>query len=196
MKLINSARFTAIIDANVLYPVVIRDYLIWLSIYELYTPKWSSKLLEEFMSVFEKKGMNLSPEQIQRQVELINAACPHALVDNYEKLIQNVKLKDENDRHVVAAAIKCNANVIVTHNLSDFPNDYLKTLGLTAVDPDTFIADMIDLSPEKCCDAFREMVLTKNKPPYEESEYLEIIRNNGLKQTARELKKYLEISQG
>ena len=196
MRLINSTKFTAVLDANVLFPVVIRDYLIWLSLYDLYTPKWSQKLLEEFTTIFQKKGMNLSAEQIQRQVDLITKACNHALVENYENLIPSIHIKDENDRHVVAAAIKCNANVIVTYNLKDFQNEYLDKMGLSAVDPDTFIADMIDLSPEKCCDAFREMVLTKKKPPYDEQQYIEIFRRNGLTQTANELTKYLEISRG
>lgn len=140
MKLINSAKFTAVIDANVLFPVVIRDYLIWLSI------------------------------------------------------ISSINLPDENDRHVVAAAMKCNANIIVTWNLSDFPNEYLATIGLTATDPDSFIADMVDLSPQKCCDAFREMVLTKKNPSYEELEYVEVIRRNQLSQTAQELTKYLNAA--
>jgi len=194
MKLINSSRFTAVLDANVLFPIVLRDYLIWLSIYDLYTPKWSGKLLEEFVSIFQKRKMNLSTKQIHRQVQLLNKACPNALVEKYEKLVSSVNLPDENDRHVVAAAIKCNANVIVTYNHKDFPEKYLDSVGLSAVNPDSFIADMIDLSPEKCCDAFREMVLAKNKPPYEENEYLEILRNNNLIQTADELEKHLGFS--
>ncbi|MEQ8812106.1 MAG: hypothetical protein RIE59_23765 [Imperialibacter sp.] len=83
MKLINSAHFTAVLDANVLFPVVIRDYLIWLSLYDLYTPKWSGKLLEEFTDIFQKRNLNLSPEQISWQVKPINKACPHALVEKY-----------------------------------------------------------------------------------------------------------------
>ena len=196
MKLINSARFTAVLDANVLYRVVIRDYLMWLSVKELYSPKWTNQLLEEFTEIFKKKGINISTEHIQKQVKLMNLTCPDALVTKYEDLLASIKLKDEKDKHVVAAALKCNANVIVTHNLKDFPNEYLCRIGLSALSPDTFIADMIDLSPERCCDAFREMLLTKNKPPYEESDYLEIFKNNGLIQTTVELSKYLEISKG
>lgn len=191
MKLINSAHFTALIDANVLFPIVVRDYLLWLSIHGLYSPKWSAKLLEEFTSIFEKKKKRLTPEQIERQIELMNKACPNALVEKYQGLLPSINLPDLNDKHVVAAAIKCNANVIVTYNLKDFPSECLDSFGLEAVDPDTFIADMIDLSPELCCDAFREMVLGKNKPPYSESEYLEIFRKNGLDQTAEALSKYL-----
>lgn len=90
MKLINSAKFTAVIDANVLFPVVIRDYSIWLSIYELYTPKWSKKLLVELSQVFEKRG--ISSESAKRQINLMNAACPNALVDKYGAIISSINL--------------------------------------------------------------------------------------------------------
>ncbi len=194
MKLINSSHFTAVLDANVLYPVVIRDYLMWLAIYELYSPKWSKRLIDEFTAIFREKKIDITEERIQRQVDLINKACPDALVQKYENLINSVELPDENDRHVVAAAIKCNANVIVTHNLTDFPNEYLQSIGIVAIHPDDFIADMVDLSPKVCRDAFRAMILTKNRPPYEEAEYLGIIRKNGLVQTSDLLAKYLGIS--
>ncbi|WP_245907024.1 PIN domain-containing protein [Reichenbachiella versicolor] len=191
MRLINSARFTAVLDANVLFPIVIRDYLLWLATYELYSPKWSKTLLDEFSSIFSKKKMDLTMEQIRKQIDWMNKACPDALVEKYETLIETVKLPDQDDRHVVAAALKCNANVIVTNNLKDFPTSYIESLGLNIIDPDTFIADMIDLSPDKCTDAFREMVLKKRKPPYDEIQYLEILRKNGLHQTADELSKYV-----
>lgn len=189
VRSIDSTKFTAVIDANVLFPVVVRDYLLWLAVYELYTPKWSEKLLEEFREVFARKGKSL--ESAARQIGYINKACPDALIQNYETIIPSITLPDENDRHVVAAAVKCNANVIVTRNLFDFPNDYLKTIGLVAIDPDNFIADMVDLSPQRCREAFREMVLSKNKPPRDELEYLKIMRNNNLEETAKELSKYL-----
>ena len=194
MKLINSAKFTAVLDANVLYPVVIRDFLMRLSTNEVYTPKWTQKLMDEFSSIFKKKGLSYPEDKIRRQVELMNIANPEAMVEKYESLLPAIKLPDENDRHVVAAAIKSNSNVIVTYNLKDFPSEYLDSLGLEAIDPDNFIADMIDLTPDKCCDAFKKTVYSKRNPPYTEEEYLDIFRNVGLIQTADELEKYLDIS--
>lgn len=194
MKLINSVYFTAVIDANVLFPVVIRDYLLWLSIYQLFTPKWTNKILDEFRTVFRAKGIDASERRIEDMVATMNKACPFALVDNYEHLMDSLDLPDIDDRHVVAAAIKCNADCIVTHNLKDFPSNYLNSMGLEVVEPDAFIADIVDLAPTKCCDAFRAMVLTKRKPPYEEKDYLNILRNNGLNQTSDELEKYLKFS--
>ena len=84
-------------------------------------------------------------------------AFPDAFVTNYEPLIEKCKLKDENDNHVLAAAIKVNANIIVTNNLKDFPDDYLSTFGLIAKSADAFLTDTIDLNPEQAVNAFREM---------------------------------------
>jgi hypothetical protein len=44
-----------------------------------------------------------------------------ALVTGYEDLIPGLHLPDPNDRHVLAAAIRGQADVIVTMNLRDLP---------------------------------------------------------------------------
>lgn len=68
-------------------------------------------------------------DEIDKRVDIANQAFPVALVRNYEPLIETLELPDEKDRHVLAAAIKTNANVIVTNNLKDFPDEYLSTFG-------------------------------------------------------------------
>ena len=85
---------------------------------------------------------------------------------------------------MLAAAIKTNANVIVTNNLRDFPNSYLEQFGLTAKNADNFLADIIDLNPETAVEAFRAMVVGRKNPPVDDYEMLDILRNNGLKQSA------------
>tara|TARA_R110001583_G_scaffold191048_1_gene355852 strand:- start:3111 stop:3371 length:261 start_codon:yes stop_codon:yes gene_type:complete len=81
-----------------------------------------------------------------KRTSVSNLAFPDALVINYEPLISGLTLPDEKDRHVLAAAIKTNANVIVSNNLKDFPKDYLGSFGLVAKSADDFIADIIDLN--------------------------------------------------
>ena len=49
--------------------------------------------------------------------ELMNGAFRDPLVDNYEDLIDGLQLPDPDDRHVLAAAIRCGAQVIVTWNV-------------------------------------------------------------------------------
>lgn len=66
-----------------------------------------------------------------------------------EPLIEGLSLPDVGDRHVLAAAIEANAQVIVTANLSDFPPDNLAPFGIEAKHPDDFVLDLIDLAPAK-----------------------------------------------
>lgn len=114
-------------------------------------------------------------------------AFPDALVINYEPLIEGLTLPDEKDRHVLAAAIKTNANIIVTNNLKDFPNDYLASFGLAAKSADDFIADIIDLNHEKAIEAFKKLVLNRRHPDLDEFEVLDNLRKNGLIQSANYL---------
>lgn len=53
----------------------------------------------------------------------MNAAVLDCLVAGYEPLIPSIILPDPDDRHVVAAAIRAGAQVIVTANLKDFQGD-------------------------------------------------------------------------
>jgi hypothetical protein len=55
--MIHSVRFTAILDTNVIYPVIIRDLLLWFAYYDLYTPKWSSHIFDEWKDVMRRKGV-------------------------------------------------------------------------------------------------------------------------------------------
>jgi hypothetical protein len=52
----------------------------------------------------------------------MNKAVRDCLVTGHEPLTEGLKLPDPDDRHVLAAAIKAGAQVIVTRNLKDFPS--------------------------------------------------------------------------
>lgn len=166
--MIHSVRFTCVLDTNIIYPIEIRDFLFWFAHYELFTPKWSGHIFYEWEDVMERKG--ITKEEIKKRSNIANSAFP-----------------DEKDCHVLAAAIKTNANVIVTNNLKDFPNDYLATFGLVAKSADDFIADIIDLNHEKALEAFKRLVLNRRNPDLDEYEVLDNLRDNGLVNSANYL---------
>lgn len=180
--MIHSIRFTCVLDTNVIYPIVVRDLMFWFAHYDLFTPKWSAHIFDEWDVLMQRKGV--SAAERKKRIDNANKAFPDALVTNYESLIEGVKLPDVKDQHVLAAAIKTNANVIVTNNLKDFPKKYLATFGLTAKDADDFLTDIIDLNPETAVEAFKELVLHRTNPDLDEFEMLEVLRNNGLRNTA------------
>ena len=56
--MIHSVRFTTVLDTNVVYPVIIRDILFWFAYYDLYTPKWSEHIFEEWKKVLIDQGVS------------------------------------------------------------------------------------------------------------------------------------------
>jgi predicted nucleic acid-binding protein len=183
--MIHSVKFKAVLDTNVIYPIVIRDLLFWFAYYELYTPKWSATIFKEWKAVMIRKG--IANEEAEKRVQRANSAFPDALVANYESLVANLTLPDENDRHVVAAAIKSNADVIVTNNLKDFPEEFLNSFGIKAKSADDFLTDIIDLNQDIAIKAFKEMVLNRKNPNMDEFEVLESLRKVELFHTANYL---------
>ncbi len=183
--MIHSVRFTVVLDTNVVYPVIIRDILFWFAYYDLYTPKWSDHIFDEWKRVMIEK--DISEEEAEKRIAKANAAFPDALVQNYKGLIDHLALPDKDDRHVLAAAIKTNANLIVTNNIKDFPEAYLQSFSLYAKTADDFLTDIIDLNQEQAVSAFKEMVLNKKNPKQDEFEVLNLLRNAGLKDTANYL---------
>ncbi|MFD2035700.1 PIN domain-containing protein [Belliella marina] len=180
--MIHSVRFICVLDTNVIYPIEIRDLLFWFAFYDMYTPKWSEHIFDEWIDVMKRKGVK--EEEAIKRVNNANIAFPDALVRNYSGLIKGLTLPDPNDRHVLAAAIKTDANIIVTNNLKDFPEEYLASFGLSVKSADDFLTDIIDLNPEKAIGAFNDLVLNRTNPSLNEYEVLNILRKRGLKQTA------------
>lgn len=180
--MIHSVRFTCVLDTNIVYPLWTRDLLLWFAHHDLYTPKWSKHIFDEWIKVMRKK--NILEDEISKRTSMVSNAFPDALVENYEPLIRTLTLPDEKDRHVLAAAIKTNANLIVTNNLKDFPKEYLASFGLSAKCADDFFTDIIDLNHEASIKAFRDLVLCKKNPPLDKFQVLDYLRKNGLKETA------------
>ena len=102
-------RFTAILDANVLYPQLVRDSLLSLAVAGLYHARWSQAIHDEWTRNLAQDRPELAPK-LPAVVELMNASVPDCLVTNYEKLVTSIELPDPDDRHVVAAAIVSHAD--------------------------------------------------------------------------------------
>jgi hypothetical protein len=77
------------------------------------------------------------------------------LVTNFEDLIPSLVLPDPDDRHVLAAAIRTSADLILTFNIKDFPAELLRPYGIEACHPDPFLVDQLDLDPQTVCLAAR-----------------------------------------
>ena len=133
-----SSPFTAVYDACVLYPAALRDFLVWLAMSGRFRARWSEQIHDEWKRNVLRNRPDLSAAQLDRTSALMDQAIPDALVTGHEDLIDGLTLPDPEDRHVLAAAIRCHASVIVTFNLQDFPADVLAEFGLEAQHPEVF----------------------------------------------------------
>lgn len=132
-----------------------------------------------------RKG--LTSGEIEKRILITEKAFPDAKVTSYEHIIGTLDLPDQKDRHVLAAAITCGARFIITNNLKDFPSDYLNVFNIQAKSPDKFLADLIDLKPDKALEAFTAMVENKKRPPMEIQEALKVLSKIGLNLTSKSL---------
>jgi predicted nucleic acid-binding protein len=184
----NSA-FKCVVDANALYPIVVRDLLFWFAYYDLCSLHWSDDILQEWKKIFLSKGK--SEKQIDKSISLMNNSFEFASISNYHYLIPQLQLPDIKDNHVLAAAITSKSEVIITFNLKDFPASELDKFDIRSQTPDDFLTDIIDLNPELSLLAFKEMVTNKTNPKISNSEMLTILRKNRLEETANLLQSLL-----
>jgi hypothetical protein len=111
----------------------------------LYLPRWSAEIMTEVSNNLMAK-LGLTKEQVHWREEQIRTHFPECWVEGYEQLIP-VMQNQVKDRHVLAAAVRCGAELIVTFNMKDFHPDILSTLGLERQGPSTFLRNLYDLEP-------------------------------------------------
>jgi predicted nucleic acid-binding protein len=166
------ASFVAVFDACVLYPASVRDLLLRLALTDLFRARWTDRIHDEWIGGLLKQRQDLSKAQLERTRDLMDQAVPDCLVTSYENLIDGLSLPDADDRHVLAAAIRCQAGVIVTYNLKHFPEGALASYGIEVQHPDAFISHLFDLDPGAVCAAVRDQRESLKNPPMSVHELL------------------------
>lgn len=129
-------------------------------------------------SVVEQAGADV--DAMGRTAERMGEAVPDCLVTGYEPLVVGITLPDPNDRHVLAAAIRSGAEVIVTDNLDDFPQGVLDRYGIEAQSADDFVLNVIDLAPARVVQVISEQAAALRDPPMSVDEVLGHLERSGL----------------
>lgn len=104
----------------------------------------------------------------------MQAAFEDANVTGYESLIPALRC-DEDDRHVLAAAIVGRAEQIVTSNVRHFPPESVERYGIAIVTPDELLLNALDLSPHITLAAIRDQVKDLQKDPQRRFELVDVL---------------------
>lgn len=91
--------------------------------------------------------MGYTQAQRDRRLTSMQKAFPEASVKIPAKLIETFQSPDPNDRHVLAAAVRGQANAIITNNVKDFPACCVEEYGILCQTPDEFLVQQFDLNP-------------------------------------------------
>jgi predicted nucleic acid-binding protein len=170
--------FSAVLDANVLYPFSPRDTLLRVAEVELYTPLWSARILDEMTRNLVEQ--QITEEQAAGIEQAMRTAFEEAEVDQAEiERLEPAMTNDPKDRHVLAAAVAADSELIVTFDLDDFPPEACEPVGVEATHPDDFLLDLHDLNHEAVRAALDQQAADLN-PPWPLDELLRALTTAGV----------------
>ena len=140
------ADYGVVLDACVLIPMPLADTLLRLAeAPRLYLPRWSDLIMDEVTrNLIAKWGTPV--DKARRREDEIRRSFPEARVEGFQPLV-NVMTNDPGDRHVLAAAVRAQAELIVTYNRRHFPEDSVQPWEIVVRSPSTFLRGLFDLEP-------------------------------------------------
>ncbi|MDE2789141.1 MAG: PIN domain-containing protein [Paracoccaceae bacterium] len=139
--------FTALLDANILYPAPVRNIFLQLAADDLFRAKWTDDIHREWIDALVRNEPYRDRAALERTRHLMDQATRDCLVTGYESLIPALDLPDPDDRHVLAAAIIGRCDVIVTCNLNDFPEPAITAYGIGVQHPNEVLTNQLALMP-------------------------------------------------
>lgn len=164
--------FIAVIDACALYPASLRDTLLTAAEFRLYKVRITDDILEEVRRNLAQDRM--SEENAQKLVTTIKEKFAEEVVTRHKALIDAMPINSK-DRHVLAAAVVSSADIIVTQNLRDFPNEQLSQFEIEAISPDAFLLDLFNIDPERMKRVLIKQAGRLRKPAMTVTEVLNVL---------------------
>jgi len=144
LSLVN--QYIVVLDACVLLPMPICDTLLRLAEEPaFYVPRWSTETLREIERNLQRWGY--TPAQAERRIRVMQGMFEDAEVAGYEPLVNSMTNHPE-DRHVLAAAVRCGAHAIVTDNVKHFPRQSVQPYGIEVMSGDDFLIHQFHLDSD------------------------------------------------
>ncbi len=134
-----------LIDANVLYPTVLREIVLGVAETGWFTPLWSARILEEWAHAAGRHG---EAPIARAEIAVLRDRWPDAEITVSPETEARLHLPDPADAHVLAAAIDGRADHLLTMNLKDFPPAVLTREGVFRRAPDEFLLEAFHADPD------------------------------------------------
>jgi len=191
-------RYTALIDANVLASAPKRDLILTLARAEMYRFRWTGRIMKETESalvlMFLARDFDDATAQARAAASIaaMVSAFPEAMIDgDFSDTPAFDGMPDPKDHHILHAAIRCQASMLVTDNIRDFPPDVLEPYAIEIATADNFIADAIDLDSVRAAEAVKGLRARLGNPPLDAEALLDLWdTRHGLSQTVSLLRPY------
>jgi len=140
------ADFPVVLDACVLANIRVCDLLLRLAeTPRLYLPFWSELILDETQRTQTTK-LRWPTELAEKWRMEVTRHFPDSCANGLQYAVSPEEVSEE-DRHVVQAALRVGAEVIVTFNLRDFPSPALEPLNVRARHPSEFLLTLFSIEP-------------------------------------------------
>jgi predicted nucleic acid-binding protein len=180
---------SAVLDACVLYPASLRNFLLTLAAVRLFETFWTEEIRDEWINSLLRKRPDLKEDlvRIRRRMDM---HFPDALVRGYESITPTLELPDPKDRHVLAAAIYAKIECIVTFNLKDFPESALAPYQVKAISPDNFVLSVIEYNTKVFIETVAIHRASLSRPPKTADEYIVTLEKQRLPKTVAFLRRH------
>ncbi len=166
-------------DANLLYPFHLRNFLVQLGVHSLVRPRWTDAIHDEWIRNLATTG-RVTRERLVQTRDIMKRVLPEADIRGYEHRIAGLILPDAGDRHVLAAAIEGQVDILLTFNLRHFPKNILVPFGLRAMNPDGFLCELHAADPEAMAGVVDAARLNLGQSTPDASAFTAILARQGL----------------
>lgn len=169
-----------VLDASVLYAEPVRSLLLWVAAEGAVEPFWTERILAETGNNLTRAGV-ITSEQWSRVRAAMLRSFPDAMLDQAAvDAIEPEMPNHEKDRHVLAAAVVGDVELVITYNLRHFTQADLDTVGKRSISPDELLCEIVEGEPRLVHDALRLNASAMRKPrPWSEADLLGLLAGLG-----------------
>lgn len=165
----------AVLDADVLVPIVACDFLLTAFDLQIYEPVVSSTALEEIERNLIEDFPHVDSNRLRRRVAHMRAALADQIINT--EMIEDVpSVINAKDHHVVAAALAAAATIVVTNDDELRSEIAASGLDLAPLDEDSFVMRLWEASSADVSAVIDALSAKRRRRPVSASDMVKQLR--------------------